>query len=633
MATATPSKRKALTTSNSAERLAHLSTSGETVQDPIDLALLQKYEPIVHYNQGELFFPTAVDSYLADCDMLMGRTQRDQVVVAQAGELSRENLGEHIAEPGKSLYLRLVQKPLNGFELARWQVRSDRPRFRAAGRLARVGLFGRLLDAGFNVSLLLRGTVPGGTAAAAQIKYAAAREKDPRYVYYGRVVRRRGWIVLQYLYFYFMNDYRSTFHGVNDHEADWEQVFVYLEDAPGGPKPVWIAAAAHDYIGDQLRRRWDDPTFVKSGDHPVVFAGAGSHATYFEQGEYMTSAPISGLRGVVGLLEAGRNFWVNSLRQPDPGDLAKKLESTFSASFVDYARGDGTSLGPGGDGAWSPILISDADGWVDGYRGLFGLDTHDRFGGERSPAGPKYARSGEQRLSWQDPLGFAGLDKADPPFQWPQTLLAREQELNSEADVLDSKIKDQTDTLPGLSLEVQALAEDGGMEALHRKREAALTAGELELRRLRAERAAIDDQVSATRRERIRVVAGDLGDPRAHLTHPHRPVPPDEIRHGLFIEIWSAVSAALLLVAVAVLVWFEVLPWWAAIPVALAGYLLIESAFRRRLTQLTLRLVLILAFIAVALLVINYSAEIVIVGIVGLAVFLLVDNLREVLGR
>jgi len=633
MSTTTPPKQSAPIDSDGAKPTRAPAPKEETAQDPADLELLQKYEPIVRYNHGELFYPTAVDGYLADCDMLMGRTQRDQVVVANPGELSRDNLGNYVAEPGKSLYLRLVQKPLNGFELARWQVRSDRQRFRAAGRLARVGLFGRLLDAGFDASLLLRGTVPGGTAAAAQIKYAGAREKDPRYVYYGRVVRRRGWIILQYLYFYFMNDYRSTFHGVNDHEADWEQVFVYLEDSPGGPKPVWIAAAAHDYIGDQLRRRWDDPTFVKDGDHPVVFAGAGSHATYFEQGEYMTSAPISGLRGLVGLLEAGRNFWVNSLRQPDPGDLARKLEATFSASFVDYARGDGVTLGPGRDGAWSPILISDADGWVDGYRGLFGLDTHDRFGGERSPAGPKYARSGEQRLSWQDPLGFAGLDKADPPFQWPQTLTAREQELNVEAAALDDNIKERTDTLPGLSLEVQALAEDGGMETLHRKRAAALATGELELRRLRAQRAAIDDQISATRRERARVEAGDLGDPRAHLTHPHRPVPPDEIRHGLFVEIWSAVSAALLLFAVGALVWFNLLPWWAAIVAAVAGYLLIESAFRRRLTQLTLRIVLILAFVAVALLVINYRVEIVIAGIVGLAVFLLVDNLREVMGR
>ena len=61
-----------------------------------------------------------------------------------------------------------------------------------------------------------------------------------------------------------------------------------------------------------------------------------------------------------------------------------------------------------------PILISDDDAWVDGYRGLFGLDTHDRFGGERSPAGPKYTRSGEQRLSWYDPLGFGGPGQGRP---------------------------------------------------------------------------------------------------------------------------------------------------------------------------------------------------------------------------
>jgi len=605
-----------------------------TVQDPADIALLQRYAPIVNYNEAELFYPTAVEGYLAECDLLVGRSQRDQEVVLPHGQVSTDVIANYVAQPGKSLYLRLVQKPLNGLELARWQVRGNRPpRFHAPGRLARVGLFGRLLDAGFNASLLLRGTVPGGTAAAAQIKYAAAREHDPRYVYYGRVVRRRGWIVLQYLYFYFMNDYRSTFHGVNDHEADWEQVFVYLEDAPAGPKPVWIAAAAHDYIGDQLRRRWDDPTLRKDGDHPVVFAGGGSHATYFEQGEYMTSAPISALRGLVGLLQAGREFWVNSLRQPDPGDLATKLETTLSASFVDYARGDGTVLGAGRDAEWSPILISDADDWVDGYRGLFGLDTHDRFGGERSPAGPKYTRSGEQRLSWYDPLGFGGLDKADPPFQWPQTLAARETLVRAEAAKVDGQIKEQTDTLPGLSLEVQALADDGGMETIYRTRAADLAAGELELRKLRAQRAALDDQLAAINRERIRIDAGDPGDPRAHLTHPHSPVPPDEIRHGLIVEIWSAVSAAVLLFAIGALVWFKVLPWWAAIPAALVGYIVIESAFRRHLSQLTLRFVVLLAFIAFILLAVNFAAQVILLGIVGLALFLLVDNLREVLGR
>src|SRR5918994_1430967 len=606
-----------------------MSTPG-TVRDAADFALLREYEPIVRYNQGELFFPAAVDGYLAECDLLTGTSDRDQTVLVPRGELTSEILGNFLAEPGKSLYLRLVQKPLNGLELAGWQLRGDRPRFHSSGRLARVGLFGRLVDAGFNASLLLRGVVPGGTAAAAQIKYAGARGRDDRYVYYGRVVRRRGWIALHYLYFYFMNDYRSTFHGVNDHEADWEQVFVYLEDRPDGARPVWIAAAAHDYIGDKLRRRWDDPTLTIEGNHPVLFAGAGSHASYFEQGEYLTSVPLPALRGVTGLLDAARAFWVHSLRQPDPGDLASKLEAGLSASFVDYGRGDGDAIGAGRERAWTPVLISDADGWVDGYRGLFGLDTHDRFGGERSPAGPKYTRTGQQRMTWHDALGFAGLDKASPPFQWPAELDRMEESLKKEAADVDAQIGDLTATLPGLALQLQAITLDGGMAALHREGAEKLAAGELELRRLRARAAAIEDQLTATRRERARVAAGDLGDPQAHLTHPHRPVPPEPMRQGLIVEVWSAVSAAVLLLVTAALVWFSFLPWWGALVIALAGYLVIESAIRRRLTVVSNRLVLLLAGITILLVAWHWRTEVVIAGVVGLAVFLLVDNVREV---
>jgi len=390
-----------------------------------DLRLLRAYEPVVRYNQGELFFPTNVEGYLRECDLLVGSSERDREVIVPVGELTPERLATATARPGETLYLRLVQRPMAPLELARWRNRPDRQVFHAPGRLARVGLFARLVDAAFSASLLLRGTVPGGTAAAAQVKYARAREDDQRLVYYGRVVRSGGWIVLQYLYFYFMNDYRSTFHGANDHEADWEQVFVYLDDAPGGPRPVWIAAAAHDFVGDELRRRWDDPTLETVGDHPVVYAGAGSHASYFEQGEYVTEIPLPGMRGVRGLLEALRAFWRESLRQPDPGDLASALSRALSVPFVDYARGDGSSVGHGTDSSWAPVLIDDDTPWVDGYRGLFGLDTYDRVGGERAPAGPKYGRTGAVRMSWNDPLGFAGVDKVAPPSRQPDELRGR----------------------------------------------------------------------------------------------------------------------------------------------------------------------------------------------------------------
>ncbi|MFV2063078.1 MAG: hypothetical protein ACC726_06130, partial [Chloroflexota bacterium] len=325
-----------------------------------DLELLRAYEPVMRYTNGELFFPAGVEGYLAQCDLLVGRSEADRRILVPQGELTTGTLASFDAPPGQSLYLRLVQEPLNGIELRHWRNRADRVPFSAPGRLARVGLFARLMDAGFTVSLLLRGSVPGGTAAAAQIKYAEARESDPRYVYHGRVIRENGWICLHYLFFHFMNDYRSTFNGVNDHEADWEQIFIYLEDAPDGRRPVWIAAAAHDYSGDELRRRWDDPTLELQGDHPVINAGAGSHASYFEPGEYLTEVPIPAFRGLGSFLEVVREFWRDTLRQPDPGDLRATLSGALSVPFVDYARGDGKVIGPGQADEWSPVLVDDA---------------------------------------------------------------------------------------------------------------------------------------------------------------------------------------------------------------------------------------------------------------------------------
>jgi hypothetical protein len=297
--------------------------------------LLKAYEPVVRFTQGELFFPAAVSSYIPECDLFVGRSERDRRLLVPYGELTEERLVSFTAPPGETLSMRLGQEPLGGLDLARWNRRPDRPAFHAPSRLARVGIFARLVDTGFTVSLLLRGTVPGGTTAAASVKYEKVLATDPRYVYHGRVLRSEGWIVLHYMYFYFMNDWRSTFAGANDHESDLEQAFVFLEDAPDGPRPVWFACAAHDYSGDQLRRRWDDPYLVKVGDHPVIHAGAGSHAAYFEAGEYMTAAPIPGARRLRGLLDAVRSFWRNTLRQPDPGDLAASLERALSIPFID----------------------------------------------------------------------------------------------------------------------------------------------------------------------------------------------------------------------------------------------------------------------------------------------------------
>jgi hypothetical protein len=164
--------------------------------------------------------------------------------------------GARTRSPGATSFLELGPRPLGRRQYRAW--RRGRPAFRACSRFAVVGLPSRLLDAGFRATLLLCGTVPGGFTAAAHQAYA---EGDQAPTYYGRAVRDGGYLVLQYWLYYWMNDWRSSFGGVNDHEGDWEHGTVFLTDPGGGSAPVprWVAFSAHDTVGDDLRQRWDDP--------------------------------------------------------------------------------------------------------------------------------------------------------------------------------------------------------------------------------------------------------------------------------------------------------------------------------------------------------------------------------------
>ena len=83
---------------------------------------------------------------------------------------------------------------------------------------------------------------------------------------------------------------RPTFAGVNDHEADWEQVTVFLPDPPvTSSRPAWVAFSSHDETGDDLRRRSDDPDLQWLDTHPVVFVGAGSHSGACLPGDYLVT--------------------------------------------------------------------------------------------------------------------------------------------------------------------------------------------------------------------------------------------------------------------------------------------------------------------------------------------------------
>jgi hypothetical protein len=602
------------------------------MSDADDLDLLRRYEPVVRFTDGEHFFPMDAASYVAACDLLLVRVGGRPEVLVPAGELTLERLGQEVPQAGEERYLRFVRKPMDGFELARWNRRPDRPHFRAAGRLARVGLFARLIDAGFTASLLVRGRVPGGTAAAAAQRYEAIRVADPRVVYHARVIRKDGWIVLHYLFIYAMNDWRSSFFGANDHEADLEQAYVVLEESPtggGGPAPRWFGCAAHDYVGDDLRRRWDDPTLTFDEGHPVIFAGAGSHASYFEQGEYVTQVPLPALRPLRGLLNGARAFWRDTLRQDDPGDLAQRLEAALSIPFTDYARGDGLAVGPSGDIGWTPILIDDSLTWVDGFRGLWGLDTRDRFAGERAPAGPKYTRKATARQSWNDPLGFLGIDKLPPPNRVPAVLRERIAALEAERSAGQAAAEAKADEIRRLTAAVPVRTASAVQATGPTPDETAVALAEEALAALRAHDATLDDAIEAAQHELARAERGETGDPRAHLRHDQRPQGEEATSYSRVVEFWSAVSAGALLIFIVSALYLGLLGPIATVILAVAGYVAIEAAIRRRLIDTLLRVTLVLAMVGAIVLAIQFLPLILVAGIAGIALVAIVDNLRE----
>ena len=491
---------------------------------PDDLALLRAYEPVVRLNQGELFLPTNVDDYVACCELLeYVAGERPRVVLAK-GEVTLDRLAEH-GRSGRRLFLRLVDRPLGRPEQLLWRLRRERPRFHNASRLARVGVLSRIVDALMRVTLLFRGKVARGTEASAETVYRERMRPD-HHPYYGRVVRSAGYVALQYWFFYAFNDWRSRAYGVNDHEADWEQVVVYLAEQPEGPPlPAWVVFSAHDETGDDLRRRWDDPDLSRVGDHPVVFAGLGSHSGAYLPGEYLTTFDPPAFQRMIRLFRRITRALLVWTRE--------SAHAGVGIPYVDYARGDGVAIGPGQPRQWSPVVIDDRTPWVFEYQGLWGNDTADPLGGERGPAGPRYERSGAVRQSWGDLVGWSGLSKVPPNEVVAAELVrVRLDELAEEVSALDEEV-------------------DRGRRTLRADTASGMTvsrAQEQALDQLAARRIALSD-------ERRRLEANldrpaPPAGPHDHLRHRRLPAPTETKSRRRVLTVWSAVSTPFVLLAI-----------------------------------------------------------------------------------
>jgi len=60
-----------------------------------DLALLQKYEPVVCYTLGELYFPCAVDEFVLRCSLWQQPPEGEPVKLQELGNLNLDKLATY----------------------------------------------------------------------------------------------------------------------------------------------------------------------------------------------------------------------------------------------------------------------------------------------------------------------------------------------------------------------------------------------------------------------------------------------------------------------------------------------------------------------------------------------------------
>jgi hypothetical protein len=440
---------------------------------------------------------------------------------------------------------------------------------------------------------------------------------------------------LQYWFFYPFNDWRSEFYGANDHEGDWEKIFVYLSESETGEvQPEWAAYAAHNYAGDDLRRRWDDPELEKVGEHPVIYVGAGSHASYYVQGEYLTELELRPPGPIAKATGAFRSFWRKTLRQYSGDETRLEqngVTNLFLIPFVDYARGDGVVVGPGQDKEWEPprLLDSPSAEWVPGYRGLWGFYARDPFEGEDAPSGPMYNHDKSVRREWYDPVGWAGLDKVPTQTEVMRAILDQRSDVADRAATLREEIEKKSLKLKKLGVEVAAMRDRSHLSGPYRAQKMRLDELSQEVEELRAQ-LATDRIVSESLEDyAAQLRDGEREPARAHISRPLQPASDQARRTGRLTEVWGAVSVGLMLIILVAIVVFKRDEPTYALVVSIALFAFLEASFRGRLTNLVSSVNVGLGVVAALIIVYEFFWGLVAVAVLIVGIYILWDNLRE----
>jgi hypothetical protein len=331
------------------------------------LELVRTYEPVLLFSKNgdganENFFPMAINHFLAE-SRLYCRGQIGQIDLP--GGLTLQTIANISPKESRYYYLsftadKLIEQSPSVWE---WLQNDGLVRFGVSGdedseeNLAEVS-YG-LLDPIAKTQQL----PPEVTEAAISLykPYTDFNNYPP--VYYYRLMNNRGYTVIQYWFFYAYNDWGTSHQGMNDHEGDWESVFVFLEE----DTPVYAAYAAHT---DGLKPyKWTEIEKYR-GSHPIVYVGCGSHGSYAKKGVHKVSKVLN-----------------------------------------DYAQANSdTAIGPGTNTAWTTPVDLEQQPWALNFAGHWGT-VFSRLGLERAATGIRGPKSPPWQFdAWERPVWAAKID-------------------------------------------------------------------------------------------------------------------------------------------------------------------------------------------------------------------------------
>lgn len=327
-----------------------------------------QYAPVLKFGKGENFFPMKVDDYVGKCSLhVMDRGQGVPIIPPPL--MSLPVLAEFPDQDHYLVYaVRRVQDPEEQARLEEFYEEMSRAKVLGIGNILK-----RLREKAVAIGIdLMKFTLPLDLPEEvrdhAREKYGDIEQNPPTYYY--RVVEdeESGLNVIQYWFFYAYNDFATSHDGTNDHEADWEGIHLFFKG--DAEEPFWATYSSHLGRGKELGRPWDPSHMEFEGDHPVVYVGAGSHASYHSP-------------------------------EPHPPD-------------PEFKPGDVVVGSPDGLAWFEPEPFGNKP-WFTRYQGRWGahrwetllLKVLDIVGG--APSGPKFSRDGNLRPQWEHPAQYAGL--------------------------------------------------------------------------------------------------------------------------------------------------------------------------------------------------------------------------------